>query len=251
MLITTSHAQVIIAPDSACYGENIIFKSTLKPPFKWHEDTLLVSTDSVYNFKAIKSSKYILKSTNRIDTFYLFVTPNIEIDFNYLSCKANADSVYCIVDLFESKYNYKWLIDGDTNRIKYIFNFECLPLMVIDKFNCKVTDTICDECNYKLYQVELPDAFNPYSVITQNRVFQPVGNGVKNIKMSIYTVRGECIYKKEMREFTPNQKISELAWDGKFKGDYCPMGMYVYIVTYTTFNNTKTETIRGLFHLLN
>ena len=106
----------------------------------------------------------------------------------------------------------------------------------------------CDSIGI-VFSFEIPNVLNVYSPKYENKVFQPIGYGVKNIKMNIYTVRGECIF-KGFAEQLKGYNTPELAWDGKFKGEYCPVGVYVYIIQYSKCGNSKEETIKGMFQLL-
>ncbi len=65
----------LIVPDTVCLGETLHCHASLKGPFQWFTSNgTLLSTDSIYSFKATTSQSYILQSSNnRKDTFQITV----------------------------------------------------------------------------------------------------------------------------------------------------------------------------------
>lgn len=63
----------LIFPDTVCKYEQVEFTSTFNGPFKWYRNNVMLSTDSIYAFKALQSGQYVLQSASRLDTFYLTV----------------------------------------------------------------------------------------------------------------------------------------------------------------------------------
>ena len=80
----------------------------------------------------------------------------------------------------------------------------------------------------------IPSAFTPQGTISQNTTFKPVGVFVPegNYEFSIFNRLGQMI-------FTTNDL--EQGWDGTFKGEYVPEGVYVYLVKFISANNNEFE----------
>ena len=74
------------------------------------------------------------------------------------------------------------------------------------------------------FQLIIPNAFTPTSG-DENSIFKPASTELKDYKMHIYSSNGTLV-------FVSNN--IEQGWDGTFKGNLQPMGVYVYVVKFTT-----------------
>lgn len=74
------------------------------------------------------------------------------------------------------------------------------------------------------FQLIIPNAFTPTSG-DKNSIFKPASTELKDYKMHIYSSNGTLV-------FVSNN--IEQGWDGTFKGNLQPMGVYVYVVKFTT-----------------
>jgi len=85
--------------------------------------------------------------------------------------------------------------------------------------------------------VEMPNAFHPQG--TLNNIFRPVMDFVDDSKyqLLIYNKWGQQIF------VSTNKNTG---WDGKFKGEYAPVGIYFYRLQYSSFTGdtfTKTGSV--------
>jgi gliding motility-associated-like protein len=82
---------------------------------------------------------------------------------------------------------------------------------------------------YGDYAIWLPTAFTPgHDPI--NKVFQPVVSGVSSYVLEIYNRHGLLLYSGE------NQ-----GWDGTYKGEPVPEGMYICNLKITKLNKDKVQ----------
>ncbi|PKP31385.1 MAG: hypothetical protein CVT99_09575 [Bacteroidetes bacterium HGW-Bacteroidetes-16] len=117
-----------------------------------------------------------------------------------------------------------WWDDGSANRFLTVYN-SGYYYVEIGKNGCYTTDTAF-VWEYRPV-VALPNAFTPNSD-GLNDVFKPLVNiDVVDFSMWIVNRRGEIVYR--------GNHILE-GWDGKFKGQICISGTFVWHVTYSYFN---------------
>jgi gliding motility-associated-like protein len=100
----------LVGKDTACENEQITYYSTFAGPFEWWHEGNLVSTDSIFTFKA-KKGWYYLKTPYGEDSLYLTVLDQF-IDIVDIS------DTLCPGEVFEvtlpSKFKYRWY-DGSTD----------------------------------------------------------------------------------------------------------------------------------------
>lgn len=99
----------------------------------------------------------------------------------------------------------------------------CYILKGTNAYGCVNTDTVCVYIT-KDWNVYVPNAFSPNGDGI-NDVFSPYGYALKEIKMRIFNRWGQEI-------FVSND--SQLGWDGKYKGEVCETGVYVYLIEVTS-----------------
>ncbi|MCU0431371.1 MAG: gliding motility-associated C-terminal domain-containing protein, partial [Cytophagaceae bacterium] len=89
--------------------------------------------------------------------------------------------------------------------------------------SCPVTDTIQvhDVCAPRLFP---PTAFHPGDANTQDGVFTVKGKYFTNYKIRIFNRWGEVIFSSE--------DVNE-SWDGTYRGELMPVGVYAFMITYT------------------
>ncbi len=94
---------------------------------------------------------------------------------------------------------------------------------VENKYGCKAQDSISLHltCSESLFA---PTGFIPAST-SGNDVFYPKGQGIKDIvTLKVYNRGGGLMF--ERNHFQPNEKSD--GWDGTFRGNQCPSGIYIY-----------------------
>jgi len=85
----------------------------------------------------------------------------------------------------------------------------------------------------------IPNAFSPNGN-NLNDMFGVSAAAIKTFKMTLFNRWGEQLF------VTNDFNVS---WDGTFMGAPCEQGVYMYIVEYTSFDDSKYNT-KGTFHLL-
>lgn len=90
-----------------------------------------------------------------------------------------------------------------------------------------------------VYQVYVPNAFNPSSTNPENRTFKIYGS-IKNMTLMVFNQWGQKVY--ESNTPTPG-------WDGNFKGKPLPSGVYIYVLKYTLIDD-KTGEQKGSLNLI-
>ncbi|MGA2823422.1 MAG: SBBP repeat-containing protein [Bacteroidales bacterium] len=109
---------------------------------------------------------------------------------------------------------------------------------VTDSNGCSATDTVkilLDE-----YIIIFPNAFTPNGD-GLNDVFRPKADNICRFTMSVYNRIGQLLFE------TDN---IETGWNGMFRGELCPAGVYVYTATYEFAGSGERKTISGNFTLL-
>jgi gliding motility-associated-like protein len=81
-------------------------------------------------------------------------------------------------------------------------------------------------CINQLPKIFIPDAFSP-NADSLNSTFLPITEGIKYYKINIYNRWGELIF------YSDNAKKG---WDGNFKGNKAPEGIYIYMITAKGYN---------------
>ena len=108
----------------------------------------------------------------------------------------------------------------------------CYTLEGFNTYGCRNTDIVCITIT-KEWDIFIPNAFTPNGD-TSNDYFIPKGYGIAQIDLSIFDRWGVCIFK---------ETNTTLGWDGKYKGQLCQQGIYVYQVNIKAMsgeNTTKT-----------
>ena len=89
----------------------------------------------------------------------------------------------------------------------------------------------------------VPNAFTPNGDL-KNDIFLPKGVNIGNYRMIIYDRWGNEVFET---------RILESGWDGKYNGEICPTGIYVWVISYENIDNErneKAEILKGSFLLL-
>ncbi|MBS7314436.1 MAG: gliding motility-associated C-terminal domain-containing protein [Bacteroidales bacterium] len=87
-------------------------------------------------------------------------------------------------------------------------------------------------------QLFVPNAFTPLS--DKNNLFKPAQADVSDYRMNIYNRQGVLVFDSE--DITHG-------WDGRSKGEVCPSGTYVYVISFRDAEG-KPHTQKGTLMLL-
>jgi len=99
-----------------------------------------------------------------------------------------------------------------------------------------ISNEVCIPTAFRLF---VPNAFSPNNDGI-NDVFMPAGIYIKEYQMQIYNRWGEMLFE--------SADIHQ-GWDGKYKEEYCPTGVYYYQMMVKTAEG-KNKNVSGSVHLL-
>ncbi len=121
---------------------------------------------------------------------------------------------------------YTYQVKPEDSVSEYIFFVEAIEL------NGNNANSVSNKVYlYTAPHLWVPNIFSPDND-GLNDYLIPKGSGIKSYTMSIYDRWGVLIYKG-----TENDK----GWDGKFKGEDVPVGMYIYEVTANCYSGRNVE----------
>ena len=252
-------ANYTISGEEGCPPYSVKFTRTTVDdyPFFWDfgdgERSKELNPTHEYTNPGYYEARLVVKGPDSSDVIrykYITIHPVPQADFNF------APGVVYIPDqrvhfynLSVDGVNYLWDFgDGgkstETNPI-YTYTeegFFSVKLIAETEYSCK--DSIVKEDIVEVIQsgtVELPTAFKPLnSISADNRVFLPIISGVEEFHMEIYNRWGVMVFESNDATY---------GWDGTYKGELAPEGIYVYRIRYT-LNNGKTYVEAGDFMLV-
>jgi gliding motility-associated-like protein len=154
-------------------------------------------------------------------TVTVYQTPQPSISDSTYLCLG--ESLTLNAGRFDGWHWYLWS-DGSSNQ-KLIVDQPGLYWVKVANPGCYITDTIIvNQCT----ELWVPNAFTPNGNFV-NDVFQAkASTEFEYFNMTIWSRWGELIFE------TNNIHIG---WDGTFKGDMCPEGVYVWVIKYIGYGN--------------
>ncbi len=135
--------------------------------------------------------------------------------------------------------SYTWYPTGEHSRTIHATYPEIYRVVVADSNDCIGTDTalIEEECPDGIY---MPNAFTP-NTDGINDTLMVQGTGIKEIELHIFDRWG-------LEVFRSTELIK--GWDGNFKGQIAPEGVYSYNLIYKLRKNNSTHSKSGTVTLL-
>ena len=167
-----------------------------------------VLLDSVYNFELDQKG---------------FIKPNIVVvmaDLSQVQYRWSPSTGLSCVDCLMPEFN------GYADETKY-------TLFVRHTETCIDTgQAVIRVRNTKLEELFVPTGFAPTQLAThlENRVFKAYGNKVKSFRMLVFNRWGEKVFE--------SNHIDQ-GWDGSYKGQKAPVGIYTYDIRYEILNGKK------------
>ncbi|NVO19186.1 MAG: gliding motility-associated C-terminal domain-containing protein [Bacteroidetes bacterium] len=196
------------------------------------------------------SGKYVLEVTNSFtctskDSVTLVIHPLPVVSIQ----PSSPSKILCVesVPSMTPGSNYTTYTWQDSSTVAIMPNQGEGKYLVIvtDNYGCKGLDSLTlVSCPTALY---IPNAFSPNND-TYNDTFKAVytdqSTGLDNFKMYIYNRWGQLVFEGNSLG---------AAWDGKFKGAECPVGVYTYMISFDkpigkTF--AQESPIRGIVTLV-
>lgn len=104
----------------------------------------------------------------------------------------------------------------------------CYFVEAVNDYGCKVSDDVCVKITED-FTAYIPNSFSPNND-GLNEQFLIFGENISQVSMEIYDRWGMKIFYSE--DFN-------VGWDGRFKSEICPVGVYTYVIRYTGLNRKK------------
>lgn len=236
-----------------CQGEAIDFAATLTPGYyrvEWDFDDGDVKTiDAIkvrqafttsgkhnVNFKALYT---VCGERNVSHPVEITEVPKVNVGSDTTICPGNTPLVLRNSTSAITRFKYLWNT-GDTSSTITVRNEGDYWVKVSDR-NCMASDTVSVRRGCYL---DIPNAFNPADDNPSNRYFIPrdlLSKSVVGFEMQIFDRWGVLVFETNLT----NGK----GWDGQYKGQPQPMGVYVYRIK-VAFENGITENYNGNVTLL-
>lgn len=241
----------ILGPSTICKGDDVILLATGANKYRWNtgsqgSSTLLTpSTDTT--IRVIGES-----ATCGLDTAFINIKvhkkPEATVILNPPLPDLN-QTVEMFVEGDVEASDVLWTIPEESlvtqaPEIYHTFtrtgNYT-IQALVVDTNGCKDTVQTDIELKVAVY-VFTPNAFTP-NADELNNVFTPVTSNVKRVSLQVFSRWGEKIYDATALDG------SQMGWDGTFKGDLSPSGVYVYKIQAIGLDD-KIYTYEGTVQLI-
>lgn len=154
------------------------------------------------------------------------------------------DTILCgnfslILDAGNPGMTYLWEPGGETTQQITVKQQTTFRVRVSNADGCFAEDdfTVGSNCISKYF---IPDAFSPNND-GLNEVFRPQLINFEQFEMHIFNRWGEHL-------FSTNDP--SLGWDGTYKGEILPAGMYLYSMRFITTEDAQFRNFSGILHLM-
>lgn len=239
----------ISASDSICIGNSTMLQAGGGNTYAWTPAAGLGNTSASGTSASpqVTTTYSVTVSNNGIcpvtATVTLFVNPlpmvnggpdtTINIDESYvLTGTGNGVMGWSAVDGSTLVCNYCPVVEVAPQ------NNSCYQLTATNSHGCVNHDEVCITVT-KDWDIFIPNAFTP-SGDNLNEVFLPMGYGLAGFELNIYNRWGQRIF---------HSADMTQGWDGKFGGQLCEPGLYVYSILIKTLDG-KSKTRTGHITLL-
>jgi gliding motility-associated-like protein len=227
---TIAPPQINLNNTPSCIGNTVTLNAVpinignaTDPTYTWFKDgsqlpnigsTITVSNTGKYN--VIYTVGECKAYDTSIVTFHPLPGSNNRDFVNY--CKET--EIRAVLDAGEA-YGYEWLESGNKTRRDTVYNPGYYKVRIINEFNCQIIDSINvrDICPPRIF---VPTVFSPNGD-GKNDLFDVSGFYFKNFNLTIFNRWGEIIF---------NSTDRNLSWDGKYRDEPMPIGVYAWIITY-------------------
>jgi len=187
----------------------------------YSNDSLLINSEGVYTVRVTIGECDTLLTTN----IKLHEVPNPRLPKELDLCMENKEVLK--LDAGPGLI-YQWSgdveVDNDTTRILFATDTGFYKVRVINQYQCEKEDstTIKDICPPRLF---VPTGLDPN---TEGKwTLDIFGKYYTNFQITIFNRWGEVIF------MSNDPKV---VWDGTYRGEVMPIGVYNYIVTYEGLN---------------
>jgi gliding motility-associated-like protein len=204
-------------------------------------NTIWNQNDTNQTIKVSLPGNYIRQSNmngcKHVDTFKISEYPKHKaIDqLRYTICKG--DSIVLKSNVNEAEWFLKNQLIGTNSNLDFLGK-ENDTLILKSLVNCWQVDTVIivvKDCSLNLEDfIFVPNAFTPNND-GKNEVFKIEGLNITNVKMEIYNRWGEKIL---------SESGNHVGWDGKFKNQDVPEGVYVAILEVSYIDSNGIEKMK-------
>ncbi len=227
-----------LSNQSICPKDSIILKPEVQnknPLFKWKWsfESQEISGDTL-SFKSVKKPGLYSISYGKENCF-----SNTEALLNFHplpDTKTNPEKVnYCeefgsiILDGGQS-YSHLWFHEGETQKDISISIPGTYIVKLGTEYNCYKLDTVTVESRCAP-QIFVPTAFTP-EISGNNQVHKIFGYNIGSFSMMIFNRWGEIIYES---------KDIKQPWDGYYRNELMPSGVYPWVIKYSGNNQEYSE----------
>jgi gliding motility-associated-like protein len=218
-----------------CEDVELSAKSLFYNHFLWN------TGETTPSIKVNKSGIYIVQADNGIcfvsDTTNIDILPKPILHLPQDTVVCFDELRFIILDAGEWK-TYEWYPTGQHTRFIDVTFPEYYRVVVTDNNNCEGSDTalVDAQCFYSIF---IPNALTTNGD-SLNDIFMVRGRNVMEFSIRIYNrAGGEVFRSTNMNE----------GWNGTFKGELCPLGVYFYEINYR-LKNSATRRKMGTITLL-
>ena len=187
----------------------------------------LCPDDSIFwngNFIKTDTIFYDTVSTSTCDSLLVTTVRKVGIPTNLVDTAFYCDDKLAQLDAGAGYQTYTWS-DGSSGRYLTTNIDGVYWVQVTDTNNCKFIDSgrVSERCNPVIF---VPTAFSPNNDGI-NDFFYISSSNVLGIKFSIFDRWGEILFETNNPAFI---------WDGKYKGEALPIGVYHWMANFTGIN---------------
>ncbi len=186
---------------------------------------VLLDEAGTYDLSLVVSDALSCNKTDTLTrTLELFPLADANFDVSELTAK-EGDTILFNINEIQNNVDYSWSIDGiEQSELFSEYIFEAGTYEVC--LNARTGNADCNAQSCKTFDIieeffaEVPTAFTPNGD-NVNDVFKLIWLGVDDIEFSIYNRFGKRVF---------HTKDKSEGWDGTYKGEQQPLGVYVYYI---------------------
>ncbi len=203
--------------------------------FEWKLNTSIVSTNKT--FSTSTAGTYTIKvslgacTASESATVTVHDLPASTLPTGYVFCSDNGNTV--TLDAGPDN-TYQWLPGKEQTQTIVVHSPGQYDVTIKNQFQCKInaSTTVKEICKPSIY---VSSAFSPNGDHT-NDVYEVFEKHIGTYSMTIFSRWGEVIF------YTTDKTVF---WDGIYKGEIMPIGVYPYIIKY----EGDTEEYKGPYKL--
>ncbi|WP_018343478.1 gliding motility-associated C-terminal domain-containing protein [Cytophaga aurantiaca] len=203
--------------------------------YEWKYNSSVVSTSKLFSTNnagtySIKASLYNCSASEQVNLI-VHDLPTSSLPEEYIFCSDNGNTIALDAG---NAYKYHWIQTNETTQSISVGTPGTYEVLLYNSFLCKITRRtfVKEECKPSLF---LSNAFSPNGDHV-NDFYETFDNHVGAYSITIFNRWGEVIFQSTDKK---------TFWDGYYKGEVMPVGVYPYIITY----EGDTDTYKGPYTL--